>query len=369
MSRTIFLLAGEASGDTRGAELIRALRKEDPALIFAGMGGPRMRAEGMEIVEDVSNLALVGIVEVLKHYAFFKRLMERLLADAARRQPAAVVGVDYPGFNLRFLKAVKERVKSSPSRKLRTIQYVSPQIWAWHESRKWRMAEYLDRILCIFPFEPALYEGTGLQAIYVGHPLCSQIAAGEKPRDPNLVAFFPGSREKEIRLHLPVMHDLERRWKTSRPHLRVVYAAADERTAKMIQSHVATTAIATASELQAQAAVGVVCSGTATLEAALAGLPMCVVYRVAWPTYWMGRALIRVPHLAMPNLLAGRLIVKEFIQDHFTADRVAAEVERLLDDPGARTLVAQGYAEVRARLGEGRAAEQAAREILRLIQD
>lgn len=367
MSRNIFLLAGEASGDARAAELIRALRKTDPSLVFVGMGGPRMRAEGMEILADVSDLALVGILEVLKHYGFFRRLMARLLGEAEQRQPQAVVGVDYPGFNLRFLRAARERAKKNPSWKLRTVQYVSPQIWAWHESRKWRMAEYLDRILCIFPFEPALYEGTGLKAVYVGHPLGRRTPAVEPSRDSSLVAFFPGSREKEIRMHLPVMQALERHWQTARPNLRVAYAAASERAAGMIRNWAPAARTATAAELQEQAAVGVVCSGTATLEAALAGLPMCVVYRVAWPTYWMGRMLIRVPHLAMPNLLAGRSIVKEFVQGDFSARPVAREVERLLDDPSAREEIARGYAEVRARLGSSPAAENAAREISGLL--
>lgn len=368
MSRTIFLLAGEASGDARAAELIRALRKSDPSLVFAGMGGPRMRAEGMEILADVSDLALVGILEVLKHYGFFRRLMARLLGEAEKRQPQAVVGVDYPGFNLRFLKAVRERAKRNPAWELRAIQYVSPQIWAWHESRKWSMAEYLDLILCIFPFEPSLYEGTGLKAVYVGHPLCRRVTATGRARDSNQVAFFPGSREKEIRMHLPVMEELERRWQTSRPNLRVAYAAASERTAGMIRSLIPTAQTATAAELREKATVGVVCSGTATLEAALAGLPMCVVYRVAWPTYWMGRALIRVPHLAMPNLLAGRSIVKEFIQGDFAAQPVGREVERLLDDPSVREEIMRGYAEVRARLGPSQAAENAASEIFHLIR-
>jgi len=382
-SREIFLLAGEASGDERGAELIRALKQRDPSLLFSGMGGPQMRAEGMEILADVSDLAVVGIIEVLKHYSVFSQTMQRLLVEVARRKPAAVIGVDYPGFNLRFLRKA-HRLSSNPSPLIshlspRLIQYISPQLWAWHESRKWKMAEYLDLVLCIFPFEPSLYAETGLKAVYVGHPLASQSSlspnCGEvlSPqssvnRTEQLLAFFPGSREKEIRSHMPVMRQLEAKLMAARPQLHVAYAASTEKAEWMIRSGAPICEIKPPSALLAEAKAGVVCSGTATLESALAGLPICVVYRVAWPTYWMGQALIRVPFLAMPNLLVERQIVKEFIQGDFSVEQVLPEVERLLDDPSARQEITKGYAEVRVKLGHHHAAENAAREILDLIR-
>jgi len=372
MTREIFLLAGEASGDARGAELIRALRQKDSALSFSGMGGPRMRAEGMEILADVSDRAVVGIIEVLKHYGFFRQTMQRLLAEVDRRKPAAVIGVDYPGFNLRFLHKV-HRLSSNLSPLTshlspRLLQYISPQLWAWRESRKWSMAKYLDCVLCIFPFEPALYAKTGLKAVDVGHPLAGIRNSEFRIRNSELVAFFPGSREKEIRAHMPVMIELEEKLKAARPQLHVAYAASGEKSAQTIRSFSSSCDVQLPASLLDAAAAGVVCSGTATLEAALAGLPICVVYRVAWPTYWMGQALIRVPFLAMPNLLAGRQIVKEFIQGDFTADQLLPEVKRLLDDSSAREKIAQGYAEVRSKLGQRNAAENAAAEILDLIQ-
>ncbi len=366
MNREIFLMAGEASGDARGAELIRALKARDPSLSFSGMGGPKMHEAGMEILADVSDLAVVGIVEVLKHYALFKRTMDQLLLEIQRRQPAVVIGVDYPGFNLRLLRKVRD-LHSASKTKIKTVQYVSPQLWAWDERRKWAMANYLDLVLCIFPFEPEVYDGTGLKAVFVGHPLSQSAVYEESGRDPNLAGLFPGSRERELHFHMPVFAELEENLKRSHPRLQCAYACTNDRMASIIKSYSAQARIEKPEHLHRAANVGVVCSGTATLEAALSGLPMCVVYRVAWPTYWMGRLLIKVPFLAMPNLLAGTAIVREFIQSECTASNLAAEVDRLLNDPATRKTILSGYRQIRGKLGRGKAAENAADEILKLL--
>ncbi len=359
----IFLLAGEASGDQRGAELIRALRARDPSFHFGGMGGPAMRAEGMEILADVSPLAVVGIVEVIRNYRFFRRTMDRLLEEIGRRKPLAVVGVDYPGFNLRLLREARARF----GRSIRLLQYVSPQRWAWNEWRKWGMAKYLDAVLCIFPFEPVIYQEAGLKAVFVGHPLAGTAAAPEERRDLDLVGWFPGSREREIRAHLPVFAESERLLKAAKPSLQFAWAASSERAAAAIRSFVPKAVLRPAADLYVSAGAGAVCSGTATLESALHGLPICVVYRVAWPTYWMGRALIRVPHLAMPNLLAEKPLLREFIQADLTPRHLCAEILRLTGDAGARRTFREGYAEIREKLGKGRAAERAAAEIAGML--
>ncbi len=182
-------------------------------------------------------------------------------------------------------------------------------------------------------------------------------------RDPHLVAFFPGSREKELRAHIPILVEAERLLTAARPKLRCAYAASSESSRRIIQSFSPKAVFAPAQELQHQASSGAICSGTATLEAALAGLPMCVFYRVAWPTYWMGRALIKVPYLAMPNLLANRPLIKELIQSNFTPKAVALEIERLCQSPSPL----QGYQEIRMMLDKGPAPENAAKEILNLI--
>ncbi|MFZ4693880.1 MAG: lipid-A-disaccharide synthase [Verrucomicrobiia bacterium] len=360
MSKTIFLLAGEASGDRRGAELVSALRARDPSLDFVGMGGPLMKAAGVRIVADPTGRAVVGIVEVLRNYGYFRRLMAEVLSEMEKAPPSVVVGVDYPGFNLRFLRAARTRL----GRDARLIQYVSPQLWAWNARRKWGMARFLDAVLCLFPFEPAIYEGTGLRAIFVGHPLGGVKPADDGERDRNLFAFFPGSREREVRAHLPALAEAASDLVRLRPGARVAWAAASPAAEEAIRKFVPGAEFLPSEELHRRAWAGAVCSGTATLEAAAHGLPCCVVYRVAWPTYWMGRVLIGVPHLAMPNLLAGGPLLKEFIQSDLTAKNVADEILRLADAAEARAAVLAGYALVRVSLGDGLAADRAAGEVL-----
>jgi lipid-A-disaccharide synthase len=327
-----------------------------------------MHAEGMEILKDVTDMAVVGIIEVLKNYRFFKRTLNDLLAEVEKRKPAVVIGVDYPGFNLRFLERAKRVASNIPGYSPKLIQFVSPQLWAWNEKRKWKMAQYVDAVLCIFPFEPEIYKGTGLIAKFVGHPLPNKISFSPlENRDPNLIALFPGSREKEIQAHAPTLSVFETQFKKSFPEVRFAYASSSEKTTALIRSFVPEAVIEIPTQLEQRAAVGIVCSGTATLEAALAGLPMCVIYRVAWTTYWMGRALIRTPHLAMPNLLVGRELVREFIQGDLTAENLCQEVERLRKNSDAQKAIFEGYQEIRQKLGTGNAGDRAAEEILSLI--
>jgi lipid-A-disaccharide synthase len=359
MNREIFLLAGEASGDARGSELIRALKTLNPSVLISGMGGRKMKSEGMEILADVSDMAVVGIVEVLKNYSFFKKTMDDLLAQVEKRQPAAVIGIDYPGFNLRFLKQVRKKFGA----KIKTIQYISPQLWAWNEKRKWQMAQYLDSVLCLFPFEPDIYQETGLKAVFVGHPIIERPFENDSARDKNLIALFPGSREKEICSHMSVLGQLKSKF----PTMEFRYAASSEKSKSLIRSFAPKAQFSTSEELFRSAYLGVVCSGTATLEAAISGLPICVIYRVAWPTYWMGRALIKVPYLAMPNVLLKKKLVNEYIQSDLTCENLEFETQRLIEEPAARNKIQEGYQEIRRILEKGRAAENAAREILNLV--
>jgi lipid-A-disaccharide synthase len=366
MTRSIFLSAGEASGDARGAELIRALKVQDSSLTFFGMGGPKMRAEGMEVLADVSDLAVVGIIEVLKHYGTFKKAMTLLENEIRIRKPQAVIGIDYPGFNLRLLKKARGMFERGTPPNVKIIQYISPQLWAWDEKRKWKMARYLDLVLCIFPFEPEVYAKTGLKAVYVGHPLANSISPSST-RDLQRIAFFPGSREKEIRAHMPVFVETARIIHQSHPEVQFAYAASNAKNEALIRSYQPEAKIEIPHSLYSSAGAGIVCSGTATLEAALHGLSMCVVYRVAWPTYWMGRALIKVPYLAMPNILANRLLVKEYIQSEFHAENLRNEIELLTRDEQYRSEISKGYQEIRQKLGSHDAAKNGAQEILSLI--
>ena len=366
----LYLVAGEASGDARGAELMRALHERGASLEFFGAGGREMRALGGDHFTDWADEAVVGLWDVLKKYGYFRAQFRRMLADIARVRPHALVLIDYPGFNLRLARAVKRALPA-----VRIIDYISPQVWAWNRGRIPKMARYLDLMLCIFPFELPLYAGSGLRAVFTGHPMLDSLAAKRTatPRDSDLVGLFPGSREKEVRKIFPVMVQAAQRMKSARPELRFEAAAASHQLADEMLATVrhfgesedfCRITVRNSHELMQRAAAGIVCSGTATLEAAFFGLPLCIVYKVAALTWIVGRQLVKVPFLGMPNVLAGHEIAREFLQGDATPEALAAEVLRLVSHAAARDTLQRELAAVIAQLGDRGAAPRAAEAIL-----
>ena len=365
----LYLVAGEASGDARGSELMRALRERIPDVQFLGAGGREMRALGGDAVFDWADEAVVGLWDVLKKYGYFRRQFHRMLAEIEQAKPDALVTIDYPGFNMRLANAAKERMS-----KLRTIHYISPQVWAWHRGRIPKLARFLDLMLCLFPFEVPLYADAGLRAVCVGHPLLDSLAGKKEGqiRDPSLVALLPGSRSKEVRKIFPVMLEAAARLKNARPALRFEVAAASETLADEMNAILRAqdrgksfcpVTLRTAHDLMQRAGAGMVCSGTATLEGTFFGLPMVILYKVAWLTYVVGRQLVKIPFLGLPNVLAGREIVREFLQGAAEPKPVADEILRLLDDSASRETQQRAQAEVIASLGERGAAMRAAEAI------
>ena len=377
MKLSLYFVAGEVSGDTHGAALLQALRARQPGLEFHGRGGPRMRAVAGEGLEDwTEEAAVVGLWEVLKKYGYFRRQFDRVLAEIERLSPAAVVLIDYPGFNLRLAAALRKRYR----RPLKLIYYISPQVWAWNRGRIPRMAKLLDLMLCIFPFEPPLYGPAGLRSVFVGHPLVDALAA-EPPqvREAELVGLFPGSRQREVRKIFPVMLEAARRMQRERPGLRFATAAPSMRVARMLEEMRSATGwtaaelpagVGDSRRLMARAAAGMVASGTATVEAASLGMPLVIVYKVAPLTYWVGRAVVRVPFLGMVNLLAEREIAREFLQGAARPGAIAEATARLLEEgSAARTQQTSDLRMVVERLGGGGAAERAAEAILAELGD
>ena len=361
----LYVVAGEASGDARGVELMRALRGRDPALEFFGAGGREMRALAGGHFVDWADEAVVGLWDVLKKYGYFKKQFDRMLADIGRVAPAALILIDYPGFNLRLAKAVRAR---HPAVKI--IYYISPQVWAWHRGRIPKMARMLDLMLCIFPFEQPLYEQSGLKTVFVGHPLIDSFAAKKtgEARDRKLVGLFPGSRGKEVSKIFPVMVKTARRLRDSDHTLRFEAAAASPRLEAMMRSIAGgesgiTFTLRDAHGLMRRAAAGMVASGTATLESAYFGMPLVILYKVAWLTWEVGKRLVRVPFLGMPNILADREIVREFLQGAAQPQAIAEEIVRLLTDENARATMERDLAAVTAKLGGGGAAARAAEAI------
>lgn len=366
MSRRIWIVAGETSGDARSAELMRAVHALDPDVAFIGAGGPRMQALAAEPFDNwIAEAGVLGLWDVLRNYGYFRAKFTRMLADIARLQPDAVLLVDYPGFNLRLAKALR-----AAHPRLKILYYVSPQVWAWNRGRIPKMARWLDLMLCIFPFEKDLYEASGLRTEFVGHPIVEQMARDRVPaaRDPLLLGLFPGSREREVNRIFPAMVGAARIVAKSRPDVRFEAAAATEAHAATMRAMAGDAPITiragTAHELMQRAGVGIVCSGTATLEAACFGLPYALVYKTAWLTYAVGRRLVKVNHLGIVNILAGRTVVREFIQDGATPATLADEALRLLNDDAARARLADELAAVVATLNGDHAAERAARAVL-----
>jgi lipid-A-disaccharide synthase len=358
----IYVVAGETSGDARGAELMRALRTRQPNLEFLGAGGPKMKAIAGGEFLDWADEAVVGLWDVLKKYGYFKHQFDRMLADLTRIAPDALILIDYPGFNLRLAKAARARLP-----RLKIIYYISPQVWAWNRRRIPEMAKYLDLMLCIFPFEKPLYEESGLRTEFVGHPMLDSLAERriDRPRERDLVALLPGSRGKEVRKIFPAMLKAARVLKARNPTLRFEAAAASETLANEMRSLAGSESncevrIGAAHELMQRAAAGMVCSGTATLESAYFGLPMTIIYKVAWLTWVIGKRLVRVPFLGMPNILAGREIVREFLQEQAEPRAIANEIERLISSPEATVQVQRDLAAVIAKLGEPGAGARAA---------
>jgi lipid-A-disaccharide synthase len=348
----LFVVAGETSGDAHAARLVAELRELEPDLRVSGLGGPRLHALSDGVEDWTEEAAVIGLWDVLRRYGWFRRKFNAALGRVAETHPDAVLLVDYPGFNLRLAKSLQ--LQRPP---LKIIYYISPQVWAWNRGRIPRMARWLDRMLCIFPFEKELYERSGLPADFVGHPLVEELhPPPPEARDPDLIALLPGSRRREIRKIFPAMLEAAREVAARRPATRFAAAAmnGDHRSAMEQMAAAAGVPVAiglrNARELMETAAAGLVASGTATLEATLLGLPYALVYKVSWITYVPARMVIKVPYLGMANLLAGRPVVKEFIQSAAQPAAMAAEMLRLLDDPAAAPAMRADFEAVRAGL-------------------
>jgi lipid-A-disaccharide synthase len=352
-------IAGEASGDSHAAALIAALRAREPSLVVFGAGGPKMKAAGMELVLDLTEHAVVGLWGVLKNYGKFRRMFFDLVRVAEERKPDAVVLVDYPGFNLRFAKQMKQRG-------IKVIYYISPQLWAWHASRSKQIERDVALMLTIFPFEKDWYakHAPKLHAEFAGNPMAEKFAANPKSeiRNPKFVLLLPGSRVEEVQRIFPVMKGVVDQMP---PDLEFVAAAVDEKTAGMMQHPRIRVEVGTAQQRMREAALAITASGTATMECAFLGCLMVVVYKVNWLTYLVGRSLVTVNWLAMPNVIAGRAIVPEFIQHDAQPERIAAAASALLNDENQRDTMRRELATVVNSLGGSGAGARTAELILK----
>jgi lipid-A-disaccharide synthase len=365
----VLMIAGEASGDLHGADLLRALRARIPQLEVFGIGGAGLRAAGMQTMVDAGEVATVGVVEAASHvrqlFGVYRVLVRRLREDP----PDLCILIDFPEFNLRLARAAKRAG-------VPVLYYIGPQVWAWRRGRVRTIARRVDRLAVVFPFEPALYSGRECAVEFVGHPLLDRVAATRSREatraahgfaaDRPLVLLLPGSRRSEIELILPAMLDAVRELATD-PSRQFVLGLAPTVSREAVETLVAQAGVQVpvvggeTYDLMAAADLAVVASGTATLECALLECPMVVVYRVKRLTYALARMLVRgVRHIAMPNIVAGREIVPELIQDRADAQRIAATARDILETPGRRAGMIKDLRDVRAQLGRGGAAARAA---------
>ncbi|GAA5484628.1 lipid-A-disaccharide synthase [Haloferula sargassicola] len=371
MNDRLYVVAGEMSGDAHAAGLLRELLALRPGLEVRGAGGPKMRAvAGGSLRDWLDQAAVMGVVEVLKHYSFFKRSFDEMLAEVREWRPQVLLLVDYPGFNLRFAAAVRREMPE-----IRIVQFVCPQVWAWKKGRIPKMAAVLDEVLCLLPFEPEVFAGSGLQATFTGNPIVDELIDEKQDieRDPGLIALLPGSRLPEIEKLFPVMLETAERMLYQRKDLRFAVPAANTRLALRIREMADATRLGGALEirdggahrLMQEAACGVVASGTATVEAAFFGLPYCLVYKLAWPTYLIARMVVKIEHIGLINILARETVVQEFIQSDADSCNLSRELERLLTDPAEVAALQVRLAEVIESLGGPGAHRRAAEAVSR----
>jgi lipid-A-disaccharide synthase len=378
MPPKVFILAGEESGDSHGAALVRALREMEPGVEVRGYGGRRLLAAGADVKTDLVDNSSVGFVEVLPRLKFFIQKGFEVARQIAEWKPDVVIPIDNPGFNMRVARHVRRAGA-------RVLYYVSPQVWAWWSSRIKGYRRAIDKMLVLFPFEEGLYLDHLIRVEYVGHPLFDYIGAeapdpdyrrsiGVGPEEP-LVALFPGSRQKSVAYLLPLFVETAKRIRAARPGTRFVLPAGKpafvewaRRVAKERGLEVAVTD-GRAHDAMRTARFALATSGTTTLECLYFGLPMVIAYRTG-PVVWLGsRIFLGTRYIGLPNIIAGREVVPEFLDWRDRPDDLAAASIALLDEGPARARCLADLSETRKRLGEAGASRRAARAVLSLIRE
>jgi lipid-A-disaccharide synthase len=369
--------AGEASGDHHAARFVGALQRRGHEPVLYGMGGPHLQKAGMDLVVDCRTLAIVGIVEVLVHWRRIMRELEKLRARLRSDPPDLLILVDYPEFNLKLAQTARE--VGVP-----VLFYVSPQVWAWRPHRVKRIGTLVDRMAVLFPFEVPFYEDAGIPVEYVGHPLVDDIlpsitpeaARAEFHADPQrpTLGLMPGSRLGEVERLLPLLLESAKRVQAQRGPVNLVLPLAGTLDAEPVQRQIETSGLdvrlvtgGRAYDVIQVCDAVITASGTATLEVALMGTPMAVVYKVNWLTWQIMHRLMTVDDIALVNIVAERRIVQEYIQRDARAELVATEILRLLDDDDYRARVRADLATVRERMGEGGGPDRLAQVIERMI--
>lgn len=375
--RRIMIVAGEASGDIYGADLVREALKLDPAISFFGIGGERMRETGVQTLVDSAEMAVVGLVEVIKHFSVIKSAFYKLRDILCSDPPDLLVLIDYPGFNLRLAKVAKKHG-------IKVLYYISPQIWAWRQGRVRKIARLVDHMAVILPFEASFYEQAGVPVSFVGHPMLDMVKAGISRDeaaavfnlDPKrkIIGLFPGSRRSEIERLLPVIIASALRLKNEFPDLQFVLPLAstlrkDDILPLFTAAGLGVTIIEQRIHDLIRACDAVISvSGTVTLEIALVGTPMVIIYKLSPLTYQLAKRLVKVPNIGLCNIVAGETAVRELIQDQANPAEIAGEIAAILNDQTYKAEIVRKLKEVRSKLGTGGASARVAALVLALCQ-
>lgn len=370
------IVAGESSGDLHGAHLVREMRAVDPSIAFCGVGGRNLEAEGVRLIARSSEMAVVGLTEVFSKLRFIAGVFFRLRGMLRAEKPDLLILIDYPDFNLRLAAAAKDAG-------VPVFYYISPQVWAWRKKRVHRIRRIVDRMAVILPFEKDVYAEMGVDVDFVGHPLLDAVTRTRSRREAlaafglrdarPIVAILPGSREKEVTALLPEMAGAAEILARDFEGAQFVLPLADTVDPALVEGILrGRTVPVTVLQGQMYDAVGIsdaamVASGTATLETALLGTPMVIAYRISPLTAAVGRRVIRVTHIGLVNLIAGRTLAPELVQESATAPRLAAEVKAILADGRRSDAMRRELAEIRQKLGEPGAARRAASIALGLM--
>ncbi len=374
--KKILIIAGEASGDLHGSNLVREVNKLDPSIQFFGVGSRRMREAGVRMLADASDISVVGLTEVLLHVRKILGVM-RLLKNFLRlERPDYLILIDFPDFNIRIGKAAKKLG-------IPVLYYISPQVWAWRKGRIKQIAGIVRTMAVVFPFEVDLYRAAGVDVRYVGHPLADVVQSGYAPAearrslglDPEkrTVALLPGSRAREITSLLPDMLGAAELLLREFPDLQFVLPVAPTLDQKIIRDHCHRFRVplriveGRVYDVLRASHAAIVKSGTATLETGLMAVPMVIAYRVSRLSYLIGRMLIDAENVGLVNIIAGKRIVPEFIQDDVTPRNIASAISRLLTDPAYRKEMADGLAQVREQVGAPGASARAAAILVELL--
>jgi lipid-A-disaccharide synthase len=377
-SKKILLVAGEVSGDLHGSHLVEAIQRIEPEVQFFGVGGESLKRRGMKLLYPAHSLSVVGITEVFLRLGTILKALRGLKGSLDREKPNLVILIDFPEFNLRLAKMAYRRG-------IPVLYYISPQVWAWRPKRINLIARWVKKMIVLFPFEVPLYEAAGVDAEWVGHPLLDivkptlpkEAALEQFGLDPKkrTIGLLPGSRVHEVERHLPPLLDSAHLLQREIPDLQFVIPLAPGIPKTMLSSWMKNISIPVkvvegfTYDVMNLAELLITASGTATLEGAILGKPMIIIYRVSLPSYWVGRALIRVDHIGLVNLVAEKEIAPELIQKDAHPQRIADEAFRILRDPILSRKMSESMGEVRQKLGEPGAAQRAALIVSSLLRE